>query len=117
MIGVRDTAVAVLNYRLGEDPPPGEMHECNAAQLAAIHVYRGVGRGAGYLVGDGEDRVEAVLAGHVEVAIDLLVLKLRAAGLDFDEAMPLRLAALDDDGTVRDVRLAGHVLELDLGVG
>jgi hypothetical protein len=55
-----------------------------------------------------------VLSGHVQVAVDLLCLKVCASGLHFYERPPSTLPALSHDHTVRDRHLAVTVAQLHL---
>lgn len=57
-----------------------------------------------------------MLAGHVQVAADLIGLQSRRGRLDLNETSPGRLPALGDERPVRDMNLARRVLKLDLGV-
>src|SRR5215218_1529201 len=72
LVWVGDAAVAVLNDRLGQHPPPREVPQGGPLELAAVDADRRLRRRGGDLVGDGQDAVEPVLSCNVEVGVDLL---------------------------------------------
>ena len=115
LVGIGDAAVAVLDDRLGQHPPPREVPQRGPLELAAVDADRRLRRRGGDLVGDRQDAVEAVLACDVEVGVDLLGPQRGAGGLDLDQARPHLLPAPAHDRAVRDDGLARRVLEADLG--
>lgn len=117
LIGIRHTAVAALDYRLGDDSPPREVPQACPTQLATVDSDRRGGRVGRDLIGDRQHAVESMLASDVQVAADLVVLEGCSARLDLDEACPTLLAASANDGTIWDHGLTGGVLEPHLGVG
>lgn len=75
-------------HRDGEDLGPRQMVQGDLAKLASVNVEWVHARGRRHLVRDGEDRVESVIASHVEVALDLGRLELGGAGLHLHKARP-----------------------------
>ena len=62
LVGIADPAVAALDDRLGDDPPPGEVPQAALAELSLVDGHRRLARRRGDLVRDRQDAVEAVLA-------------------------------------------------------
>ena len=117
LVGVLDTPVLVLHDRLGEDPPPGQVEKVNPAQLSSVNDDGCVARATADLVGDRQNRVEAMVSGQVQIVRDLVDLEGRIAGLDLDQAFPRRLAAFHTDDAVWPQRLAVGVLQRNLREG
>lgn len=70
----------------------------------------------GDLVGDGDDGVEALLTGDIEVVLQLFCGELVAACLDLDERGPVAGTAADADEAIR-VQLLVTEEKRDLDVG
>ena len=88
LVGVGDAAELLLHDGFGQDLGPGQVVQRDLAQLALVDL-------GGVLAGDGRDLVadrqhgvEALLAGDVEVVLQLLGGQVVAAGLDLDQRRP-----------------------------
>jgi hypothetical protein len=55
LIGIADAAIAALDDRLGDDPPPREVPEPSLAEFALVNGYRRLVGDGGDLVRDGEN--------------------------------------------------------------
>jgi len=65
--------------------------------LALVDLRWMLPRRRGYLVGDGDHGVEALLARDVEVVLELLNLQLVGAALYLDQRRPRAIASFDPD--------------------
>lgn len=110
LVGVGDSAMAMVNDGLGEKAPPRQVLQLDGSQPPPVHVHRAVRRRSCDLVGDSQHRVEAMLARHVQIAVDLLSLQGRTPRLDLNQAAPAGLAALHHDRPVGDRELAVRIL-------
>jgi hypothetical protein len=81
LIGIGDPTEAMLQYRFGDDSPPGQVVHLHAAGLASVDGNRRLVRAGRDLVRDRQQAVEVVVARHREIAADLLAGEFGVAGL------------------------------------
>jgi hypothetical protein len=92
LVGIADRLVQLFHQRFGPDLAPRQVIEPGRLRLCPGQRHR-MHPWAGHdLVGDGQQRIELVLAGHVQVGLDLARDQLVPAGLDFHQRGPGPLA-------------------------
>jgi hypothetical protein len=88
LIGIGDRLIRLLHQRFGPDLAPRQVKQPGRLRLGPGQRNRMHPRGGHHLMGDGQQRIELVLAGHIQVGLDLARDQLMAAGLDLDQRGP-----------------------------
>ena len=88
LVRITDCLVPLLDQRLGADLAPRQMMQAHLPQLALVHGQRMLARRPGQLIGDRQDRVKTLFAGHVEISLHLRGLRLVRARLHLDQHSP-----------------------------
>jgi hypothetical protein len=97
LVRVGDTAMLFLHHRAREDLAPRVVMQSDPLQLAFVDPHGMLPGHRGDVVGDSEQGVKALLAGDVEIVLQLLDVESVCTGLHLHQSGPRLFGPRDSD--------------------